>query len=231
MTPELQFLVHGAEAVTFAVSPLVAFKLGVRQTGAVVPIHAVVLRCQIRIDPGKRRYETDEQPRLHDLFDRPERWGQTLRPMLWTHANLVLPPFTDQIAVDLPVPCTFDFNVAATKYFYALEDGEVPLTLLFSGTIFHVGSDDELQVAQIPWDREATFRLPVRVWQQMMDHYYPNSAWLSLRRDAFDRFDDFKRRHGLPTWEAALERLLPDAEPLGQALLPVHAAGIAAEPL
>lgn len=112
---------------------------------------------------------------------------------------------------ELPVPCSYDFNVAATKYFYALAAGDVPLTLLFSGTMFYAADDGRLQVAQIPWDQEADFRLPVQVWRELMEHYYPNSAWLCLRRDIFDRLYAFKREHGLPTWEQALEQLLPVA--------------------
>jgi hypothetical protein len=206
--PELHFFVQGAEAVPFAVSPTLAFRLSVRQSGNNVPIHTVVLRCQIRIEPGKRRYSDKEQERLLDLFDRRERWGQTLRSMLWTHTSVVLPPFTDDIAVDLPVPCTFDFNVAATKYFRALEEGEVPLQLLFSGTIFHEAEQGCLQVAQIPWDKETTYRLPVNIWEQMMDHYYPNSAWLCLERQSFDQLEAYKRHKGLPTFERTLESLL-----------------------
>jgi uncharacterized protein DUF6084 len=209
MNPDLHFLVLGAKAVTFSASPLLAFKLDVRQTEPATPIHAIVLRCQIRIEPARRKYGPNEQEGLRDLFDRPERWGQTLRSMLWTHTSVVVPPFTDHIAVDLPAPCTFDFNVAATKYFHALEDGEVPLTFLFSGTIFLEADQGGLQVAQIPWEKEAAYRLPVAVWKQMMEHYYPNSVWLCLGRDDFNRFDDFKRRHGLPTFEAALDRLIP----------------------
>lgn len=210
MTPELDFAIEGAEAVKFAASPLLALKLAVRQTGPIIaPIHAVLLRCQVRIEPGRRGYETAEQERLRDLFDRPERWGQTVRSLLWTHLSTTLPPFDHQITVDLQAPCTFDFNVSATKYFHALHGGEVPLSLLFSGTIFYQGAGTGLQVAQVPWEKEATFRLPVRVWKEMMEHYYPNCAWLCLRRDAFDRLEEFKRRHGLPTWEAAFERLLP----------------------
>lgn len=121
-------------------------------------------------------------------------------------------PFTDAILVDLPVPCTYDFNLAVTKYFYALEDGEIPLILLFSGTIFHEGEDGALQVVQIPWDREAAFRLPVRVWKEMMEQYYPNTAWLSLRKDVFDRLYEYKSRRGLPTWEQAIESLLSEPE-------------------
>jgi hypothetical protein len=132
--------------------------------------------------------------------------------MLWTHTSIVVPRFTDSILVDLPVPCTFDFNLAVTKYFHALEDGEAPLSLLFSGTVFHEVVDAGLQVEQIPWDREATFRLPVRVWKEMMERYYPNSAWLCLRRDVFDRLYDYKLGLGVPTWEQALERLLPPTD-------------------
>src|SRR5262249_35234907 len=150
------------------------------------PVHTVVLRCQVRIEPARRRYGAAEQDKLLDLFGEPARWGQTVRSMLWTHTSVVVPSFTGSIVADLPLPCTYDFNVAAAKYFYALEAGEVPLTLLFSGTIFYEGADGGLQVAQVPWDREAAFRLPVQVWKDTMEHYYPNSAWLGLRRDVFE---------------------------------------------
>jgi hypothetical protein len=213
--PELDFLVEAAEPVPFAAAPLLSFKLRVSQRAAAsgaLPIHTVVLRCQIRIEPAKRPYEPPERERLVDLFDTPDRWSRTLRPMLWTLASLVVPPFTERVTVDLPVPCSFDFNVAATKYFYALEAGEVPLVLLFSGTVFHESDEGTLQVAQISWDKETTFRLPVQVWKEMMERYYPQSAWLCLRRDTFDRLYRFKSRHGLPTWEQALETLLAPAE-------------------
>jgi hypothetical protein len=217
--PDLDFQVEGAEPVPFAVGPQLSFKLRIRQrpaADAVIPIHAVALRCQIRIEPAKRRYRAEEGGRLLDLFDQPDRSSQTLRPMLWTHVSVVVPPFTESIILDLPVPCSFDFNVAATKYFYALEEGDVPLSLLFSGTVFHEVEDTGLQVAQIPWDKESTFRLPVRIWKEMMDRYYPNTAWLSLRRDVFDRLYQYKSRQGVPTWEQALEQLLALVERLGR---------------
>src|SRR5262245_43200072 len=172
--PDLNFRVEKAESVPFAVGPLLVFKLRVSQPGnaeAVVPIHAIALRCQVRIEPARRRYETSEGERLLDLFDRPDRWSQTMRPLLWTHANVVVPPFTDSILVDLPVPCTFDFNVATTKYLHALKGGDVPLSLLFSGSVFHEAEGAGLQVAQIPWEKEATFGLPVSVWKEMMERY------------------------------------------------------------
>ena len=214
--PKLDFQVVAAEPLPFTAAPLLIFKLRITHAAAnqttVASIHSIALRCQIRIEPARRRYGVQEQERLRDLFGEPARWGQTLRSTLWTHTNVTVPPFTDQIVVDLPVPCTFDFNVAAAKYFYALEDGVVPLCLLFSGTVFYEAEDGALQVAQIPWEKEATFELPVQVWKEMMDHYYPNSVWLCLRKDVFDRLYQYKSRHSLPTWEQALESLLPAME-------------------
>jgi hypothetical protein len=127
---------------------------------------------------------------------------------LWTHTSVVVPPFSGSTTVNLPVPCSYDFNLAASKYFYALENDEVPLCLLFSGTVFYECPDQGLQVAQIPWDQEASFRLPVQVWKKMMDHYYPNSSWLCLQKDAFDRLYQFKSRNSLTSWEAAIKKLL-----------------------
>jgi hypothetical protein len=210
--PDLNFQVEGAEAEPFAASPLLVFKLHIANANAEEPIHSIALRCQIQIEVTRRQYGPQEQERLLDLFGEPERWGQTLRNMLWTHASAVVTPFTGGTVVDLQVPCTFDFNVAAAKYFYGLEDGEVPLNLMFSGTVFYANDEGNMQVAQIPWDRESRYRLPVRAWREMMDIYYPNSAWLCLRRDVFDRLYRYKVRGGIPTWEQALEKLLKDED-------------------
>ncbi len=207
MKPDLHFLVTGAEVVPFAASPHLVFKLNVRQTGAALAIHAAILRCQIRIEPMKRRYNDIEEERLRDLFDRRNGPGKSPRSMLWTTTSVTLPSFDHNIAIELPVPCTFDFNVATTRYFHAVDGGEAPLTLLFSGTVFHETTGGALQVSQLPCDKETTFRLPIRVWEEMMAQYYPNTAWLCLQRDAFDRLEDYKRRLGLPSWEAAIERL------------------------
>jgi hypothetical protein len=213
--PDLHFTVEGAEPQRFAVAPLLLFKLRVREAagpGEPTPIHSVVLSCQVRIEPARRRYAAGEQDRLLDLFGTPERWGQTLRPLLWTHAGVTVPPFAGATSVDLPVPCSYDFSLAATKYFAALEGGEIPLCFLFSGTIFYQADDGGLQVARVPWEKEAYFRLPAATWKALMDLYYPNSAWVCLRKDVFDRLGRYKSRRGLATWEQALESLLPGEE-------------------
>ena len=132
-------------------------------------IHTVALRCQIQLEVTRRKYTPEDQERLLDLFGEPSRWGQTLRSLLWTHANLVVPSFKGTTLIDLPVPCTFDFNVAATKYFDGLADGEVPVCLQFSGTVFYASTEGGLQVAPISWDKEARFKLPVKVWRDMME--------------------------------------------------------------
>ena len=213
--PELHFQVESAAPQKQAAAPLLLFKLTVQETPPATPptpVHSIVLRCQLRIEPGRRRYSATEQDRLLDLFGTPERWGQTLRPMLWTHASTTVPPFTGVGIADLPVPCSYDFCLAATKYFAALEDGDIPLCFLFSGTIFYQNDDGLLQAAQIAWDREATFSLPAATWHALMEAYYPNSAWLCLRKDVFDQLNQYRSRHGLPTWERTLERLLRAAE-------------------
>lgn len=210
--PNLNFTVQGAEPQPFAAAPLLIFKLGLSNTDVGEPIQTVALRCQLQLEVTHRRYSASEQERLLDLFGEPARWGQTLRTMLWTHTSVVVTPFTESTVVEMPVPCTFDFNIAATKYFAALEDGEVPVCLQFSGTVFYANPNGGLQVAQIPWDKETRYRLPVKIWQEMMDIYYPNSAWLCLRRDIFERLHQYKMQQGLPTWERTLETLLPPQE-------------------
>jgi hypothetical protein len=210
--PELGFQVEEALAVPFAAAPSLAFKLRITNQPASESIHTIALRCQIQLDVTRRRYNPEEQKRMLDLFGEPERWSQTLRNLLWTHVNVVVPGFKESTVMELPVPCTFDFNVAATKYFEGLQEGDIPLLLQFSGTVFYAEPDGLLQVSPISWQHEAKFRLPVKVWREMMDTYYPNTAWLCLRRDVFDRLNQYKMQHGIPTWEALIEMVVPAEE-------------------
>jgi hypothetical protein len=208
--PDLDFRVEDAEVVTFAAAPTLLFRLRVGNRGP-EPIHSVALQAQIRIATAQRDYRPEEQVNLSELFGPADRWGETLRSLLWTHSVLLVPGFTGSAVVDMPVPCTYDFDVASAKYLHALDGGEVPLEFLFSGTVFYAGAAG-LQAARLSWETEARFRLPVRLWKEMMEHYFPNSAWVRLRRDVFDRLYRYKVREGLPTWEAALEGLLPRGE-------------------
>jgi hypothetical protein len=205
----LTLAVESAEPVPFAAAPTIAFRLAIGNTNGSRSIQNVALRCQILIEASRRHYNPAEREPLRDLFGEPERWSQTLRSLLWTHASVTVPGFMGATTCELPVPCTFDFNVGAAKYFHAMKSGDIPLCFQFSGTIFYATPDGMLQIDQIDWNREARYRLPAEVWTGMMDHYYPNSAWLRLRRDAFERLYEYKREHGLATWEEAIENLLP----------------------
>jgi Family of unknown function (DUF6084) len=214
--PELSFSVESAHAVPFAAAPTIALKLRITSADPAETIHTVVLRAQIQIEVARRRYTAAEQAQMLELFGDPDRWSQTLRSMLWTHASVVVPSFTGSTEVDLLIPCTFDFNVAATKYFHGLESGEIPLLLLFSGTVFYPDSEDALRVAPIAWDKETKFRVPVEVWRSMMDLYYPNSVLLSIPKDMFERLHRYKMTHAAGTWERAFEMMLAES---GQAVL------------
>lgn len=206
--PDLCFTIEGAEVAKFSASPQIAFKLRITNADPAETIHSVALRSQIQIEVTRRRYSPEEQQQLLDLFGEPERWSQTLRNLLWTHVNVNVPPFQGSTTVDLPVPCTFDFNVGATKYFHGLSNGQVPLCFMFSGTIFYSQPGDAMQVSPISWQKEARFNMPVKVWRDMMDSHYPNTAWLCLRRDFFERLYAYKVRNGIPTWEQAIENLM-----------------------
>jgi len=207
---DLGFEVVGVEPDPYAAAPTLLFKLRVTEiTGAA--IHALALRCQIRIEPQRRRYEPAEEERLLAMFGETPQWGDSLRPFLWTHATAMVAGFEASTEVDLIVPCTYDFEVAAVKYLHSLDDGEIPLVLLFNGTSFSQGQAG-LTVDPVPWHKEASFRLPVRTWRAMMDLYYPKSGWLRLRRDNLDALERFKTVEGLPTWDQVVEALLKRAQ-------------------
>jgi hypothetical protein len=208
--PDLDFRVVEASVWEHAAAPTLRFGVEVECAGA-EPIRALQLGVQLRIAAQSRAYDAATQARLADLFGAPERWRSTLRSLYWTQATVSVPAFTGRTRVELPVACTYDFEVASAKYFHGVRDGEIPLELLFSGSIFYADEQGALQVARIAWEKEARYRLPAALWQEMMGHYFPNSGWLRLRSDSFDRLYDFRARHALPSWEAALDLLLQRA--------------------
>jgi hypothetical protein len=203
ISPDLNFTIESVNTLRFAASPHIVFKLRITNPTKQA-IHTIILRCQIQLDVSQRRYTPQEQEQLVDLFGEPDRWGQTLRSVFWTNVSVVVPAFNDSVVVDLPVPCTFDFNIAATKYFAAIDDGDFPVSCFFNGTIFYERDDGALQAVQIPWEKEAAYRMPVRIWRDMMNAYYPNSVWLCLDRGAFNQLQAYKVKHGIPTFEQAL---------------------------
>jgi hypothetical protein len=205
--PELHFAVEGARSLEYAAVPTLKFALQIESvTGH--PIRSILLDAQIQIAARQRGYGPDAQERLLELFGTPERWGSTLSTLPWLRATLVVPPFTDSTLVDLLVPCTYDLEVTAARYFAALKDGFVPLEFLFSGSVFFASPSGMLQTARIAWDHDVGYRLPVAVWKEAMDAHFPGTAWLRLRTESLDRLCAYKARHAFESWDATIDSLL-----------------------
>jgi Family of unknown function (DUF6084) len=210
--PDLTFRVGEVAAAKFTATPMISVRLHITDSFMDEAVQSVMLNCQVQVQPRGRPYSPMEEARLLDLFGERERWGSTMKPLQWTNLVVKVPPFKGETVVDLQLPCSFDFEVAANKFFYGLDAGQVAVTLMFSGTVFYTGAQGTMQVAQIPWDREARFQLSVELWKAAIDMHYPNSAWLRLPRDAFDRLYRYRVSRGIPMWEGVLTHLLDQAE-------------------
>ncbi|SCF78590.1 DUF6084 family protein [Streptomyces sp. Ncost-T10-10d] len=205
---DFTFTCTGVRADPYAAGPTLVFRLRITASEE-ARVHALALRCQIRIEPARRGYETTEAEGLTDLFGERSRWGSTLQPVQFAQVPVMVPAFTGATETDVVVPCTYDLEIAATRYLNALTDGEVPLLMLFSGTAF-TGSGG-FRVEPVPWDLEAPFRMPVAVWQEMVDQHFPGCGWIRLPRDTMSDLIAFRSRHALPSWEATVRALLDAA--------------------
>jgi hypothetical protein len=207
---ELTFDCIGAHPDKYAVAPSMSLTLRIAETTG-LRVDAIALRCQIRIEPTRRRYSDAEAERLNDLFGDTRRWAETLRPLQFTTVSIMVPGFAGSTEIDLPVMLSYDLEIGSTRYFAGLESGEIPLLLLFSGTVFSTAADGRLQVQQVPWSKEASYRLPVSVWREAIDVHFPNSAWIRMSLQTLDELQRFKTRNALPTWDATLAALLARA--------------------
>ncbi|MEU0205928.1 DUF6084 family protein [Streptomyces canus] len=207
---EFSFACTGVRADRYAAGPTLVFRLRVTAADN-AHVHALALRCQIRIEPARRGYAPAEADGLADLFGERSRWGSTLQPVQFAQVSVMVPSFTGEIETDLVVPCTYDMEIAATRYLTALTDGEVPLLMLFSGTAFT--GDGGFQVEPVPWDRETAFRMPVTAWREMVEQHFPGCGWIRLPRDTMDALLAYRSRHALPSWEATVAALLEGADP------------------
>jgi hypothetical protein len=195
----------------YAATPTLVFRMRLDDAGGEV-FHSIVLRCQIRIEPQRRRYSPAEEARLLELFGETPRWGDTLKPFLWSQVATVVPGFAGDTEADLPVACSYDLEVAAAKYLHSLDDGEIPLVFLFSGTIFARTNDGAVKIVPVSWNKDARYRMPARVWRELMDVYFPNAGWLRLGRETLDRLTRFKAEHAIASWDQVLEALLEQAK-------------------
>ncbi|MCX4510949.1 DUF6084 family protein [Streptomyces sp. NBC_01619] len=201
----LTFTCTGVRADPYAAGPTLVFRLRITASEG-TRVHALALRCQLRIEPARRGYADDEADGVRDLFGERSRWGSTLHPLQFAQVSVMVPGFTGETETDLVVPCTYDMDVAATRYAHALSEGEVPLLMLFSGTAF-TGAGG-FHVEPVPWDREASFRMPVKIWQEMLEQHFPGCGWIRLPRDSMDALLAFRSRRALPSWESTIAALL-----------------------
>jgi hypothetical protein len=206
---DVTFAVVEVAPEPFAVTPVLNARLGIAAVGE-DPIHAIALRCQVRIEPMRRGYSEEEAPGLLDLFGPRERWSTTMHNFQWLQTSVMVQGFTGATQVNLPLECTYDFEVAASKYLHALRDGRVPLQFLFSGTVFSKGTRG-FGVQQVPWDREDRFEMPVSVWRDLIQQHYPNTGWLRLDRETIDALVAYRSARGLLSFDDAVTSLLADS--------------------
>ena len=206
VAPEPVFEVVGASGRRHAAVPALEFDVQVSEPEG-RRVYLIALAAQIMIEPARRRYGAEAHARLVELFGPPERWSVTTRSLMWHRADVVVPTFTGATTFRIPVPCSYDLELAAAKYFYSLPDGEVPLAFNFNGTVFYE-EDGRLQMSLVPWACSAEFRLPIATWRELVEHYYPQAAWVALHRDTLAALQDRKRELELPTLDAAVARLL-----------------------
>jgi len=195
-----------AGAEPYAAGPTLSFRIRIAETTG-TPVEAIALRCQLRIEPQRRRYGTAEEERLQDLFGVRQRWADTLKPMQFATVSTMVGRFTGSTELAVPVPCTYDLEVGAARYFHSLDDGDVPLLMLFSGTAF-LKQGNGFLVEPVPWSAESPYRLPVAVWREMMDTHFPHAGWIRCDRDTIDALGRYKSAHALPTWDATIRALL-----------------------
>ncbi len=208
--PDLKFEIISSNVKPYAVIPTLSFELKITNGVVDEEVYAAALKCQVMIEAIKRTYNEEAKDKLHELFGEPFRWDETLKSFFWTIVNIPVPRFTGSTVVEVTIPCSEDQALAAGKYFYAVSDGNVPLAFLFSGTLFYKNAAGDLQVSLIPWEKEAFCKMPANLWQKMMDIYFPNSRWLRVRKDIYDKLVRFKAQSAFPTLETALESLLED---------------------
>lgn len=207
---DLTFAVVDVSPQPYAVTPILTARVGIAAVGD-DPVHAIALRCQVRIDPLRRRYSDEEEAGLLDLFGSRERWSTTQRTFVWLHCAVMVPGFSGATQVEMPLNCTYDFEVTAARYMHALREGAIPLQFLFSGTVFTRG-ERGFAVQQVPWDREDRYDLPVSEWQNLMRQHYPNTGWIRLSGDTLEALAAYKARHGMLGFDDAVTSLLDAAK-------------------
>jgi Family of unknown function (DUF6084) len=205
--PEPEFAVTGAAHVAFAATPTMLFSATVAEPGE-HEIQSIALTVQVMIDPAKRGYDPETRQRLAELFGPPASWAPSTSGLAWARVSAAVPGFTGSTPFAIEVPCTYDLEVAAAKYFYAVRDGEIPLSFHFNGNIFYYGSGDRLQVLPVSWSNTAQYKLPVSTWRAMIAEHYPGGGWIRIGDPTLAALNDRRGARGLPSFDACITELL-----------------------
>jgi hypothetical protein len=210
MPPDPEFAILGARTVRYAAAPMLALDLQVSELSG-RRVYMIALTIQLMIEPARRRYDDATRERLVELFGAPERWAVTTRSLVWSKLDVLVPAFTGSTTVSVPIACHYDLELAAAKYLHSLPDGEAPLALHFNGMIYYPAEDGGLQMVLVPWTKSIEFRMPVSVWQETIEHYYPNTGWVALRSETLEALQREKLTRGLATIDACVEQMLGEA--------------------
>jgi hypothetical protein len=204
--PAPEFTITGAEHVAFAAAPTMAFTLAAHDPSG-IEIQSISLSVQVMIDPARRGYDSETRERLAELFGPPATWTPSTQGLSWARVAAVVPGFSAQTAFSVELPCTYDLEVAAAKYFYALRDGVVPLSFHFYGTIFYTALGGRLQMTPVPWSTSAQFGMPVAAWRAMIDEHYPGGGWIRLDEHTLAALNARRAQRGL-TFAHCISELL-----------------------
>ena len=164
--PDLCFNFEGAEAVPYAAAPTLALKLRITNQPADEIIRSIMLQCQIQIEAPRRRYSPEEQKHLLDLYGEPERWGQTLRTSLWTHA-IAQRAIVQRMRPRSMFWCPALSISTSPRLSISMDSkpGRCRSAFCSVAPCFSTIPEQGLSITQIPWAKEARFRLPVSVWK------------------------------------------------------------------
>ena len=177
---DLAISVLGSQPDPYAAVPTLLLRLRIEAPEA-EPVHAMVLKAQIRIEPQRRRYSPEEEARLVELFGEAPRSGarrcaRSCGPTSPPRSRSS--PATPRSTCRCRAPTTSRSRRPSTCTRSAT--GRSRSSLLFNGTVFSY-RDGGLVVQPVAWNVEAEHRLPVSVWRATMDAFFPNSGWIRLR--------------------------------------------------
>ncbi len=209
LIPEPEFSIASVAPLAYSATPTMIFSATVTEPSG-HEIQTIALTAQVMIDPSRRGYDQPTREKLAELFGPPASWTPSTQGIAWARVGAVVPAFTGSTTFGLELPCTYDLEVASAKYFYALDDGEVPLSFHFNGTVFYRGADGGLQVVPVAWSSSAQFAMPIAAWKAMIAEHYPGGGWVRLSEENLEALNTRRSARGLPSFDAAIAELLDD---------------------